>query len=468
MKTPQLDRSPATQAALRSNLEAPAGPRSPLDALSRLAQGSPRRADSALAVRKDGGLDGSFDRALRDAGGDRERREAKAETDSAEDKDKATARARKKPSPEPDDARQSPTATPDAAQAGATAEQAPTDPSQDPTATLIADATAASDAQGLSTGVAAQRGAVATHVAEAKRNSGLRAKDGAFSRALPPIGAGTAVGLEGAASGLLGPVATAPVEAGLVPGAAEAAPIASSPELPSELPTAAVISKTPADPRSAVAGVSELATIAPMIAAARDSAPADASTDARGQVWSLSAAGPGRAAAEKAAASAGVPVASPPVEQQLAEGMTAALRHIPSPSGQRVVQIRLEPRDFGSVRVQLRVAGDAVAVRLVVGTKQAAEAVTRSMQDLRESVQRRGLRVESMGVEIDAALAPIEAQEPRTGAITGGQPAGTPLAEEDLGDTGAERTTATPERPASKTNEGGAFETLTLRLDQVA
>lgn len=468
MKTPQLDRSPATQAALRSNLEAPAGPRSPLDLLSRQAQGAQRRADSALAVRKDGGLDGSFDRALRDAGGDRERREGKVDADAADDKDKAAARARKKPSPEPEDVRQSPTDTPNAAQAGASAERAPTDAAQDPTAILITDATAASDTQGLTSGVATQRGAVATHVAEAKRNSGLRAKDGPFSRALPPVDAGSAVGPEGAASGLLGPVAAAPVDAALAPGATEPAPIASSRELPSELPTAAVISRSPADPRSAVASVSDIATIAPMIAAARESAPADASTDARGQVWSLSAAGPGHAAAEKAAASAGVPVTSPPVEQQLAEGMTAALRHIPSPSGQRVVQIRLEPRDFGSVRVQLRVAGDAVAVRLVVGTKQAAEAVTRSMQDLRESVQRRGLRVESMGVEIDAALAPIEAQTPRTGAITGAQVAGTPLAEEDLGDTGAERTTATPERPASKTNEGGAFETLTLRLDQVA
>lgn len=468
MKTPQLDRTNATQAALRSNLESPATPRSPLEVLSRQAQGSTRRADSALAVRKDGGLDGSFDRALRDAGGDRERRDAKVDADAAEEKDKSTARTRKKQSPETESAREPSTETPDTAnQAAGITNATPDEASQNEATTVLAEATAAADGVGQVSAPAAQRGAIADHVSEVKRSTGLRSKDGTFGRALPPVGTSTAAGPEAAASGLLS-TAAVPVETAFEPASAGQSAIAASPNLPSEMPTEAVISKSPVDPRSAVAGISEMATIAPMMAAARESAPADASTDSRGQIWSLSAAGPGRASAEKAAANAGVPVASPPVEQQLAEGMTAALRHIPSPSGQRVVQIRLEPRDFGSVRVQLRVAGDAVAVRLVVGTKQAAEAVTRSMQDLRESVQRRGLRVESMGVEIDAALAPVEPQMPQTGSITGDKATGTRLAEEHADGTGAERSHATSEQPTRKITEGGAFETLTLRLDQVA
>lgn len=94
-----------------------------------------------------------------------------------------------------------------------------------------------------------------------------------------------------------------------------------------------------------------------------------------------------------------------PLDAQLAEGLAATLRHIPSPAGQRVVTMRLDPAELGRVRVHMRVAGEVVSVRFQVGTQQARAAVEKSQNELRQSVERRGLRVDSFTVETIDELA---------------------------------------------------------------
>jgi hypothetical protein len=202
-----------------------------------------------------------------------------------------------------------------------------------------------------------------------------------------------------------------------------------------------------------------------------------ASGHARSEIWSLGAAVATPAQATKATGkSRASGVTAAPVEQQVAEALTAAMRHIPSPAGQRVVSIRLEPLDLGSVRVQLRVAGDTVSVKFAVGTQAAQQAVDRSLQDLRQSVERRGLRVASVSVELDASLAPAGEITRADRALEGAGASGTGLAESpglvgadiDL-PSRAERATAGDSWDGQSVDaEGGAFETLTLRLDQLA
>lgn len=189
--------------------------------------------------------------------------------------------------------------------------------------------------------------------------------------------------------------------------------------------------------------------------------------DARSEIWSLAGltgkvGGPGASGVAGKGGGLHSGGSGAPVEQQLAEGMSAVLRHIPSPSGQRVVTMRLEPLELGSVRVQMRVAGDAVSLHFQVGTKLAQAAVSKSVQELRQSVERRGLRVAGLTVELDAGLAP---QVPPAGAGS----VGTPIAGEDDAGVSAEREPGVSARPASGGDgEGGVLETLTLRLDQVA
>ena len=189
--------------------------------------------------------------------------------------------------------------------------------------------------------------------------------------------------------------------------------------------------------------------------------------DARSEIWSLAGL-TGKVGGPSASGVAGKGGglhsggAGAPVEQQLAEGMSAVLRHIPSPSGQRVVTMRLEPLELGSVRVQMRVAGDAVSLHFQVGTKLAQAAVSKSVQELRQSVERRGLRVAGLTVELDAGLAP---QVPPAGAGS----VGTPIAGGVDAGVSAEREPGVSARPATGGDgEGGVLETLTLRLDQVA
>jgi hypothetical protein len=189
--------------------------------------------------------------------------------------------------------------------------------------------------------------------------------------------------------------------------------------------------------------------------------------DARSEIWSLAGltgkvGGPSASGVSGKGGGLHRGGAGAPVEQQLAEGMSAVLRHIPSPSGQRVVTMRLEPLELGSVRVQMRVAGDAVSLHFQVGTNLAQAAVSKSVQELRQSVERRGLRVAGLTVELDAGLAP---QVPPAGAGS----VGTPIAGRVDAGVSAEREPGVSARPASGGDgEGGVLETLTLRLDQVA
>jgi len=163
----------------------------------------------------------------------------------------------------------------------------------------------------------------------------------------------------------------------------------------------------------------------------------------------------------------------PPIDAQLAEGLSATLRHIPSPAGQRVVTIRLDPAELGRVRVQMRVAGEVVSIKFQVGTAAARSAVERSQADLKASIERRGLRVDSFSVETTDDLAPAPVAPAQAGlALTGsnGAPAGPdapgkPLAliPSDVAQT-VGHVRSSPERDAGL-DEGGVLEHLTLRVD---
>jgi hypothetical protein len=220
------------------------------------------------------------------------------------------------------------------------------------------------------------------------------------------------------------------------------------------------------------------------------------------EVWSLSASGGpsdgglgalqrGGAGGQQASAGGGEGTggapggAGLPVDAQLAEGLGATLRHIPSPAGQRAVTIRLDPAELGKVRIQLRVAGEVVSVRFQVQTQQARASVERAQGELRQSIERRGLRIDSFMVEMaedgaaPAGQAGVAQPAGRSDAVEPGDPrpimhkgaeiargapleAGKGVAEETVVARGAR---ATPPEGGLDVDEGGVLEHLTLRFD---
>jgi hypothetical protein len=140
------------------------------------------------------------------------------------------------------------------------------------------------------------------------------------------------------------------------------------------------------------------------------------------------------------------------VVDQVQHGMIAALRHLPSPAGQRVVQMKLNPAELGPVRIHLRVAGDAVAVSFQVTSTSAEDALKRSASVLRDSLERRGLRVIEMAFERAPEQAPVMAG---SGELKPGATAGKPIAGKAL----------RAEDAAQERHEEGVLQTVTLRLD---
>lgn len=94
---------------------------------------------------------------------------------------------------------------------------------------------------------------------------------------------------------------------------------------------------------------------------------------------------------------AGADAADQTFTGQVSRGLAAALRQ----GADGTVTIRLHPASLGAVRVRVAVDAGKVNVRFAASTPQARALLVSSLGVLRESVERRGLGVESLAVDED-------------------------------------------------------------------
>jgi flagellar hook-length control protein FliK len=170
------------------------------------------------------------------------------------------------------------------------------------------------------------------------------------------------------------------------------------------------------------------------------------------------------------------PLTQSTVADQVQHGLQVAMNDLPAPAGERLVTMRLHPSSLGSLRISMHVSGDAVSVRFQVGSAKARGAIGKTIDELKASIARQGLRVESMEIEEESALAAPAAAAASTGAaatvsepasVTGkgfANPPVAPLGSESLGE--ADGTGRTPAGPDAE-SEGGVLQVLTFRLDAV-
>ncbi|MDP1661481.1 MAG: flagellar hook-length control protein FliK [Phycisphaerales bacterium] len=165
------------------------------------------------------------------------------------------------------------------------------------------------------------------------------------------------------------------------------------------------------------------------------------------------------------------------VADQVEHGLQVAMRDLPSPGGERLVTLRLFPSALGSMRIAMHVKGETVSVRFQVGSAKAKAAVGKAIDDLCASITRQGLRVESMLIEEDSALAapdrPADDRSPRSDGLAAGEAAGKEIAIQPTaphgqdGPRAGDGTGRTPSVPEVD-SEGGVLQVLTFRLDAVA
>ncbi|HZW07175.1 MAG TPA: flagellar hook-length control protein FliK [Phycisphaerales bacterium] len=159
------------------------------------------------------------------------------------------------------------------------------------------------------------------------------------------------------------------------------------------------------------------------------------------------------------------------VAEQVQHGLDVAMHELPAPAGERLVTLKLHPSTLGSIRISMQVSGDRVNVRFQVGSAKAKGAIGKAMDDLQASITRQGLRVESLEVEEDSALAAPEGPQggPQAHAPTGKGFATHPSAppEPPVGPGADDGTGRTPEFSLDAEFEGGVLQVLTFRLDAV-
>ncbi|MBA4120146.1 MAG: hypothetical protein C0513_05530 [Isosphaera sp.] len=97
------------------------------------------------------------------------------------------------------------------------------------------------------------------------------------------------------------------------------------------------------------------------------------------------------------------------IDAQLTRGVSAALAQRPGP-----VLLRLAPEELGQVRVHVDVRGAAVGVRVEAASESARGLLALSQDSLRAALERQGLSLASIRVEVSDALA-----EPGVGGGTG-------------------------------------------------
>ena len=170
----------------------------------------------------------------------------------------------------------------------------------------------------------------------------------------------------------------------------------------------------------------------------------------------------------------------PPLPQQIQHGLEVAMRELPTPAGDRLVTLKLNPSALGTLRIAMHVSGDTVQVRFQVGSAKAKASIGKSMDDLKAAIGRQGLRVESIEVEEDRALAaptPLSSGEngyenaaavPSQGQADAGK-GFAKLLDAPHGPDGP-RAADTPGRMPDQgdaDHEGGVLQVLTFRLDAV-
>ncbi|HYD01225.1 MAG TPA: flagellar hook-length control protein FliK [Phycisphaerales bacterium] len=174
----------------------------------------------------------------------------------------------------------------------------------------------------------------------------------------------------------------------------------------------------------------------------------------------------GRAVAAKAGVAGQKTVA-----EQVQHGLDVAMHELPAPAGERLVTLKLHPSTLGSIRIAVQVSGDRVNVRFQVGSAKAKAAIGQAIGDLQASIARQGLRVESLEVEEDSALAaPDRSTDGPAAAAAAGKgfathpsaPPGPPV-----GPGADDGTGRTPEISPDAEYEGGVLQVLTFRLDAV-
>lgn len=175
--------------------------------------------------------------------------------------------------------------------------------------------------------------------------------------------------------------------------------------------------------------------------------------------------------------------AQPPASarQQIQQALEVAMYELPAPAGERLVTLRLNPSSLGSLRIALQVNGGTVNVRFQVGSAKARAAIDRSLDDLRASIDRQGLRIGAIEVEEDRALAapagPGLDENGRGASPAPGSPGpaevgkgfanllDTPPGHSSSGTDQAQG--SPPDQAAPVGEEGGVLQVLTFRLNAV-
>jgi len=179
--------------------------------------------------------------------------------------------------------------------------------------------------------------------------------------------------------------------------------------------------------------------------------------------------GPGGVRADRAGRAQESPPARSSIAEQVQHGLEVAMREVPAPAGERIVTMRLHPSALGSLRIAMQVRGDAVSLRFQVGSAKAKAAIEEAVEELKGSITRQGLRISSLEIEEESALAaPGDAAHAfgEAGAAGKGfatQRGASPGPEAPGSTVEAGRT---PELPDAD-HEGGVLQVLTFRLDAV-
>jgi flagellar hook-length control protein FliK len=189
----------------------------------------------------------------------------------------------------------------------------------------------------------------------------------------------------------------------------------------------------------------------------------------------VSVAGGGRTAEAPKGGAEGAPRST--VAEQVEHGLQVAMQDLPAPAGERLVTLRLHPSALGSLRISMHVSGDAVNVRFQVGSAKAKAAIGKALDDLKASIAQQGLRVESVEIEEESALAApdagIEGKETPLGGPQAARAASGKGFANRLdaprgpdGPRADDGTGRTPTNPDAEF-EGGVLQVLTFRLDAV-
>ncbi len=108
------------------------------------------------------------------------------------------------------------------------------------------------------------------------------------------------------------------------------------------------------------------------------------------------------------------PAASRPAFSTLLSERIAQVAKQPPPSNGDRILIRLCPPHLGEIVIELKLAGGRLQGRIVAETEAARDAIDSQMQDLRQRLERRGIRVGEIEVAVEPASTLLLAAGPRS------------------------------------------------------